>query len=136
MASGRVVGSVIVISLLGVAGCGLLDPPVAAGPCALQVQTTSDDSVMRVLQPPYEMTLRPQHLLDTIGPTDINFSGWGWVQTRVTVTRPDLEIVTEIVPGEDINGGFRGWIVDEPGTWRFRLEAGACLREFAVEAKS
>ena len=122
-------------AILGVASCGLSDADLVSGPCALQVHSVSNESVYLDPAPPYVVVLRPQRFIDTVGPTDISFSGRGWTQTQVTITRPGGWDETEMASGEEINDGFRGWIVNEPGTWRFRLQAGPCLREFALEAR-
>lgn len=119
--------------MLSVRGCGLLTGTTASGRCELVVHTVDDASTLQVVRPPYQIRSRPKALVAALGPTDISFSGQGCGQTRVTVTTGGQPPQLEIVEGEDINGGFRGWILGNPGVWRFRLQSSTCLHEFAVE---
>lgn len=133
MTLNRLAAFLAVIAMLGAAGCSPLTGMTASGPCELVVHTVDDDSTLQVLRPPYQIRSRPKVLVAALGPTDISFSGQGWGQTRVTVTTGGQPPQVEIVEGEDINGGFRGWILGDPGVWRFRLQSSTCLQEFAVE---
>lgn len=120
------------VALLAVGACRVLDQRVARGPCTLVAQTVDDQSVMQVLEPPYHTALRAPRLLQDLGERDISFSGQGWGRTLVKIDGPSGSH-SELVEGQDINGGFRGWILEEVGPWHIRLASGSCLHEFTVD---
>jgi hypothetical protein len=117
-----------------VGACANIIPSTTTvGSCKLELHAQVGGEV-RPIDPPYviEMT----SFFGT-GKTIIVFYGVGWERPTVHQTDPEgvLRVDGEVVPGEDVNWGRRGWEVDAPGSWHFRLtdEEAGCIREFDVE---
>jgi hypothetical protein len=125
------------VAILGglafLASCGTpVDPPIAIGPCTLQVERKGDDGRLHVLVPPYVVPYS-----DEEGSGLLVFRGSGWTNAHVTQADPVGTVRrNEYVPGGEMATGQRGWFLDVEGTWRFRLEDdNGCVREFSIEAR-